>query len=377
MNRFPDRHSLESLDASSIEIYLRSKEWQKDNSSDGFLVPWRKSIDGDDIKVFVPSHEGDKNYPFFVERIIDTLSLVESRDANFVYEDLLGTEADVLTLRRETPIGAQTIPLTDGLALVRDGFDALTFSASAEVMRKAVYQSRQKKEVSSYLESLRLGHTREGSFIFAIQSPVPSLRTATDLNQFFDERPGDSIEPFSRRVTKRFCVAVESALSVARQGTISDFSEVVRDGVSANLCSALANLSGAGGDGEIGLDLNWAAGRPMRDDIKSNFTLLRSDKALFEDAANFLRANADEPDAVIQGYVVSLKREPRSDVGRVVVLDIASESPRKVQVALLGAEYDIAVEAHGDGKEIQCRGNIEKNGRRSVIERPIEFAIIY
>jgi hypothetical protein len=115
---------------------------------------------------------------------------------------------------------------------------------------------RQPDRVRHYLDSLRVGPTRRGSYVVTIQSPVEPQFDSADTSQVE--------EPFERRVLRRLFSSIqavrEAAVMAASHNSSEPFEREVANGVSANLCEAVADLVTAGGAG-FEISCHWSPSR--------------------------------------------------------------------------------------------------------------------
>ena len=157
-------------------------------------------------------------------------------------------------------------------------------------------------------------------------------------------------------------------------GGFQPFKDAVPNGVSANLCEALAGLQME--DQKVSVALRWARTRDLGIGVPSQFSFVPSELAVLGEVAKTFRANAPREDFVLTGLVVKLVKGPRAKRGEVGVLAMVSEQPRVVTVFLEEYEYKQAVQAHKDKDAISCAGNLVQEGRRYVLRAYQRFKVI-
>jgi hypothetical protein len=81
-------------------------------------------------------------------------------------------------------------------------------------------------------------------------------------------------------------------------------------------------------------------------------------------------------DAEIVGVVVRLDRPDQAVEGTATVFGIVEGQPRKIQITLSGADYDKAIQAHKDGSQVFCMGNLSKQGKSFVLKNPHGFTLV-
>lgn len=118
------------------------------------------------------------------------------------------------------------------------------------------------QQARDFVQNLRLRPSERGSYVVTALSPVtPQLQPPDGV--LFETEP-----PFERQAVAQMNKAL-SALRVAADEAATSFQtavfeRAVHDGVSANLCSALANMAGSNaqpGD-ELGFSFTFARSRP-------------------------------------------------------------------------------------------------------------------
>src|SRR5262249_39106110 len=147
-----------------------------------------------------------------------------------------------------------------------------------------------------FLDGLRLGHTERGSFVIPVISPLGTVRAPAD------EVVPRTDEPFGRFATvglSSALTAVEIALRESRRtDDLRPFANAIADGVSADLCDAIGELTRAGrardsidGDsaGAVDIHFSWSPTRPVSPNLRSSFSIGESDVPLLLDAARFLK----------------------------------------------------------------------------------------
>ena len=177
-----------------------------------------------------------------------------------VYKDLAGADRDIVRVRTadadddgSVSAGRRRQNCLGGAGDVAGGC-LRSRNAATALSRRA------NREANEYMQRVRLGQTEHGSFVVTLLAPVPPLlqpQLDPSWARFEDE-------PLERRVTRRLVIAplrlhgpcCRTRL-VWRPGA---FERAVAQGVSANLCEAVANLI----DQSSGVDISvtWARTRP-------------------------------------------------------------------------------------------------------------------
>ncbi len=196
--------------------------------------------------------------------------------------------------------------------------------------------------------------------------------------------PPPDIEPpvSSREVLLHLYQATSAAHDAAarssRNGDLTLFVERVGEGVSANLCEALADI---GGQRRSSFDIRfaWAPASPVQLDTPA----VQFDPpaiAALKAGAKFLRKLPVTETATVVGRVVDLHRTPMDKLGKVQVEGVVEATGQRhegrVTIRLAPRHYDLAVSAHRNGRPLRVVGELRHTGRQSEISRVSDVEIV-
>lgn len=187
-------------------------------------------------------------------------------------------------------------------------------------------------------------------------------------------------EPPERQVSLRLYQAVRAAHEAADAALLSadglePFTAGVDQGVSANLCEALAGFGGsAGHQFQISVSLaatrrNAAALAPVR--------FRRDHLSVLKEAAVELRARTPEEDVAITGEVVRLHREGQT-TGEITLVGRMEDSEvlRRIWMNLPISYYETAMRAHQEMRQVTVRGSLIRRGTRFYLSGPTGFRVL-
>ncbi len=183
--------------------------------------------------------------------------------------------------------------------------------------------------------------------------------------------------PFERRVLVRLYQALRAAQSAAsetllRTDDLDAFDRQVENGVSSNLCRALARLGGPDGDRgqrprRFEIDFSWAPGladRPVTVPVRFSSQLVR----VLDLAADELGAVPPEGAAMITGKIKQTRRDEPSQLVQVQVrggFDTESgPRERAVWLTLDPEWFDRVVEAFRRDLLVSAEGDLSHTGKR-------------
>lgn len=173
---------------------------------------------------------------------------------------------------------------------------------------------------------------------------------------------------------------LEAAHSAAeeslRDPQLKKFEEAVPDGVSANLCEAIAQIGQSGENSGVEVDLRWALARPAQDETYQKVYFSAADIPIIEEAGRRLRSTVS-PEEQLKGYVTRLSREKRlGDEGTVTIRGLVDDRLRRVTVELDASNYQRAVRAHEEDQPVVCFGRLERRGKSTFLRDPRNLQIV-
>lgn len=365
-----------------VEAYLRLKRWRfVDELAHGSV--WDAPADADSrSQVFVPREPTFGDYDRRLLEAVQIVSEVERRPAMAVARDLITSVADIVRFGIPHAFPDASIRFGDAMLVFQRAKEAIRAAALATRRPSPIFTSgRTPRQVTAFLNELRLGLTEEGSYVIPVIAPLGTVEPASD------EAFARTDEPFGRFVTLRLTTAltaVESALDTARDtGDLSPFAAAVEQGVSSNLCRAISELTKvtetnaveASGPGSLAINVHWSPSRLVPETTRSAFTIAHSDGPLLKDAADFLRHAEARPQVRVVGQVVRLEREPDEPDGTIGVRGRVNDEPevRILAVPLTPSDYEQALHAHDLRLQVTCVGVLERHGTRWRLVPPVTF----
>jgi hypothetical protein len=373
-----DAATFQSLKPLEIAAYLRSKHWHREADLSGKADLWVfKKHDTEEFDLTLPNRRSFADYALRIAEVLQTLAKVEDRSELEILRDLQSATADLIRIR--TPSDSSdngTLPLDKGVNFVERSRDMMLAAACAALEKRSVYAKRKAQQAMDYLHRIRMGQTERGSYVLTILSPVtPELQPAQGA--LF---PADSEDPYERRVTRTLMGAL-SALNVASRraainGNIAPYLEAIEQGVSANLCDAVAGLLAISPGQGVEIQTAWSQTRPLIHNVESRITFDSDSAPFLQEASRRFRESAPQEDFEIEGFVVRLDRNPTSTQGEVTILANVDGQLRRIGMSLGTDQYSRAVEAHEERRAVTCVGDLIKMGKGYSLQNPRHFAIM-
>jgi len=307
---------------------------------------------------------------------VELLKKIEKRALESIITDLLRANADTLRITAFKDKPEISLPLVKASTLIKRSVDMIASIAQSIDSPKAYFQSRYPKNVDDFLGKLEMGHTERGSFVVAIHA-----RVKPRIKGLFNSIEGEEMEndePFERRVMTNLSRLISIAINAANKRTKEDFESATSEGMSANFCESLADITEICGNDGAHFDITWAPSRPIMKhwNLENKFFIRPDTAEVLREVGTVLRQNIPEIGVAIKGYVVRLDKNHHAKEGEVKISDILSERPRNVFINLRQDEYHKALNAHAEGCMVSINGDLEKFGRKQILTNPTSLKVI-
>jgi hypothetical protein len=364
-----DRNFLQSLAPIEVAAYLRSRGWheQPGAAHDSALFTL-----GTDYEVTLPLSSALRDFALRMIDAIRTLEVAEDRDQTEILADLSVSASDVVRVRLADPDARDgSLPLERASEIISSSYDMVLAAACAAVDPKYYFSSRKPPAASNYMRNVRMGQTERGSFVVTILS-----RVTPDLVRHQAGIRNDVPEPFERKVTERLADALaaidSSAKAAIATGNIDTFERSVEQGVSANLCDALAGMSEADGtERDVEISVAWARVRPTTHRPFVRYQVGRDIVPVLREVARVFKSRAPQEDFEVRGPVIRLVRvPPDAPGGEVTIAGFVDGVPRNIWVHLEGDDYSRAADAFKQRLLVCVTGVLKKDGRRYWLHVP-------
>lgn len=355
-----DPEALRAVTPAALYAYARSLGWRKMDEYGA-----HSDICGGDglPEILLPRTERLGDYASVVFRLLEIFEEVAGVSQIAVYRDLMTADRDVVRVRAG---GAESdIPVGQGVSLVSGARDLLLAAACSLKDPQPFYRAGANQQASEFLQKVRLGQTEPGSFVVTLLTPT----VAPPLQQPLDpDWPAE--DPHERRITRRLVQALDAAREaseLAVSGSAAAFSATVEQGVSANLCDAIATLA----EPFPALDVSVAWARTLPEPTPRETVKFASSHApILRAAARNFRDRAPRDGIRLVGFIQRLKRDEGEENGTAHLRTTVSGRPQAVTAVLRPAAYDRAIDAHRKKAAVVVEGDLQRFGQRWHLGRP-------
>lgn len=374
--RIVDRGALSAIPRASLRAYLLGSGWTPDGAWGDYAEVLAIETGDGKTEIAVPLRETARTYADEVARAMEILSQIEERSQLDVHADVMAAGADVITLGALGGAGRTPFSLHQSAHLQRDAAALLTAAARSAERPRHAFAGKLSGEVSRFLDGVEIASAPADRFGIALHIPVgPRI----GQNVLFDDAPS---VPFGRRASTtldRGLRELDGALSAAvAQDRLDPFEDAVPNGVSANLCQAVASLAeqaSLGGDG-VDVHLRWAAVRPPNGRAGSLHKFGKHAAEVLFDAGKFLRGKAPDVDRHIVADVVRLNREPDEFDGHALLLADVDDRMIRIEATFQEADYPAVIEAFDRRLPLAVDGALWHKGRSHQLEDPANVRLL-
>lgn len=193
-------------------------------------------------------------------------------------------------------------------------------------------------------DEVRLGHTKRGSFIFTVVTPLGDPLPAHDDN-------GERAVAFPRKVMETLARGLETTRDLTQKWNHETMEQAGQFGLSASLVESLQDLSQPDSLRSLNLSFEWAAAEPPPEVGRSPIVVDRDVIAGLPRVRERLVREEEPPRTVtLVGTVRTLNREdPVEDEEETATITLVADvrgRSRSVHVTLTGEDHEWAILAY-------------------------------
>ena len=329
---------------------------------------------GDRETVLVPASTKFADYPIRILQLAEIVGRTEDRRPSAVLADLSLAAVDLIRVRLPRSYEDHSLALDTGVDLLSGSRKLLLAAACSAVRPQGRFRAGRHERASTYIASVRLGQTEPGSFVVNLRVPVSPSLAEPDQTHLF-------APPFERRANRTLVAGLRAAREatdlVNRGDHIRAFDQRVPDGVSANLCTAVAELIDVGGGLEV--SVSWALTRPEseeHDEQRVTVTFQPPDAPVLREAAQILSDRQERVDERIEGCVSALARDQSEPEGRATIKAVVDGALASVKADFSPSEYSRIVRAHDNRWSVSLEGDLRREGHRWHLSNPRDLTVM-
>lgn len=237
---------LKSINPLEVASYLETQGWKEQRQINDIASVWTLELaQGDNVEILLPLNPEFRDFSARMREVLQNLEIVENRSQLEIITNLKTPLAEIIQISvNHSEIINGSIPIYQGVQLFESA-KKLMWSAASSAVQSKPYFKGSFSEVTDYMQKLRLGYTKEGSYVLTLISPLK-----VDNYQ--------SSNCFERKVTRTLFQAL-NIISLANEQKLSEREDVlnkaIEEGVSANLCDALSHMINNDNDPNLSFNL--------------------------------------------------------------------------------------------------------------------------
>ena len=366
--------AIQRLSPEAVRAYLTSEGWQPHQAAQEADL-WTLVEGSDEFEVLLPTDRRLRDFPLRMYDVLRTLATIQDRPLPTVLADLTSAGADRMILRLLPTGPPGTVPLfhgTDAVQGVQELVLAATYASTVDLPQPV--QGRRSQQVRDFAREVRLGTPQAGSWVISVEVDIPEPDVPeVDAPEAGLDPPADGGEPFARRVSRQLHGGVRATFLAAgealREDSAEPFLRRVPDGVSANVCDALAGVGRD--DTPFEVRFAWAQRLPLQVGT-GHFRFDRQLIQTIRSAGRTLR-NALLPDGPVEviGLVTQLHRERQGTGSASVTGQVRTrygEVDQRVTVRLTPVQHETAIRAYEAQRYIRVVGEA-RQGRVDIVRQ--------
>jgi hypothetical protein len=256
----------------------------------------------------------------------------------------------------------------------------LLAAACAAVEKRPVYSRKKFLVAASYVNRAQFAPTTSGSFVMTVETTVPPQLEPDQQQMLAEEDPAADSEPFNRSVGLTLARATGAARRIIDQvsvtNSVGSIVDAVAEGVSSNLCEALAGLVDPDLSRSLEIRFRWAATRLPKLVVPRQVVFESSVSPFLSTIARTLREQTKIDEFEFVGPIYKLTSSSPEFGGEISVSMVEPWRGRKVKAFLDARAYQQATLAHGAGQWISLEGELTRVSGSMVLINPRNLRVL-
>ena len=353
-----DTEALKAVSPAALSAYARAAGWIKaepyGDHSDVYVAHGRPEI-------ILPRIQRLGDYANVVSRLVEIFADAAETDELSLYRDLVTADRDMVRVRAGEESDG-TIAIGDGLALLCGAYHLVLAAACSLWNPRPLYRAASNQKAVKHVQGFHLGQTEHGSFTVTLLTPpvvAPPMQPLTLNHDWLSED-----DPVERRITRRLTGALTTARAVTEQTVIGDaesLSEMVKEGISANLCEALVTLIEP--FPTLDVSVTWARTLP-RQMAHETVRFGQGDAPILRELGRSFSNQEPRRDVQVTG-IVHLPNRGEVEAGGNIRLQTSIDGQNQSVTAFLEPfDYEQAIQAHQAKAPVVMEGDLERIRQR-------------
>ncbi|WP_183591283.1 hypothetical protein [Nocardioides soli] len=350
-----------ALTPADMTAWLRIQGWEQTGALGDVAQRWRN----DSVSVVVPMLTSSPDFTLRWSELLDRLSDGLDTDPAGVLLAVAKSGSDIAEFRATGQID-DSLPLGDAATLIESVRRAMQASANSALQPRSYYGHSLPDAARDHARNVRMGQTRRGSYIVPVISRLPILEPDdADDAVLFDEV---AFQPFARTAMLRLAKGLKTLHDLthgASQPTRSSITEAIGEGVSSELCDAVASTLEAHSIVDLDVTFAWAERLP-ESTAPAAVTMEDGSAPMIRQVSSVLKGEPIVGRQTFVGYVKRLDRGEEDEVGRITLRALDNDKARNITIDLNDDDYHVAGEANTDRRMVSVTGVLHREPGRAL-----------
>jgi len=351
----------QALLPADVTEWLRIHGWTQAATLGDIAQRWQNGTIGVVVPMLTQSPDFTLRWSEMLKRLANSLGT----DPDGVLLAIAKTGSDIAEFRASGQID-DSIPLGDASILIDSVRRSMQASANSALQPRSYYGHSLPDMAREHANKVRLGQTRRGSYVIPVISRLPILQPddADDAVLFTDV----AYRPFARTAMLKLAqglAALRDLTHGAAAPVGSQITEAVGEGVSSELCDAVANTLEAESISALSVTFAWAERLPASSAPQA-VNLESEAVPLLRHVGSVLKGEPVVGRQTVVGYVKRLDRGEDDELGRITLRTLDSDRARNITIDLNDADYHVAGEANTDRRMVAATGVLHREAGRAL-----------
>ena len=351
----------------SLKKYLRLNGWStRDYTSK--LLKVHKQIATENLEIIIPNTEDILDYKSRIKDIIQSLSIIENKEYDGLYEEVANIGYDIMKMRFEaTKTEEGTIPLGDFVGAINNVKTMLTYGACSEIQTKSQYR-KPFDDAKNLVDNCEFAQTEIGSFVISIRDPLGKtyLVSIDEDNEYLID--------LGRKTVARLIKGINEAESVSIENE-EEFRDTYDKKLNKNVCEAISNILQNEEGFNVEITAKWDNTLPIEADLP-NYSKIEARNLYkkFNRMVSYLKKIHEPEQITINGTIKKLETQDKDaqTEKKLITVDVPSLK-RKVYLYITEEEHVSACNAYRDRARVQITGTLIKKTQHWVLDNPSNF----
>ncbi|MCL2135007.1 MAG: hypothetical protein FWH37_05570 [Candidatus Bathyarchaeota archaeon] len=368
-----------------IAKYLKDLGWKELERKRSNVKVFQLIVDGELYQANIPTSRSLIDYNRSMYKAVEqiALSTKKEKSVEHVLLELLNPLSDIIRFHvKADSIKSGTIMFEDAIILFENAKKLVTYAAM-DLEKPSEYHtgvpSLSSREV---IKNCRFGQTEVGNYIVSIVLPFVKIEgnKTVQLNLFGEE--ADKINSITRQITNKIMNSIQQVKDSIKNDSLSELMKPQNNEpplISANFLEALNSIGIYKEKTEVNISVKWA---PTVQVNKANIETVSITDAYYkpiEAIVNTIKHNRAVNEQEFLGRISKLQALPDVEKRKegeisLVYLNPDTQRARTATVVLKKEDYQVATEAHADGKTVRIIGRIA--GQRSKNIKYSSFEVV-